>query len=133
MKRFTMAAVLALVLALGAATIASAAGPGQAAGTFAGQQHLVYGYGEFIDLDGDGVCDRVGSATPVLDGTGSQWGQGNTNAPAGGIGAGVPVQDGAGWQAQQGGNNWQASQPGLGVPVQDGTGVQARQNGRWGR
>jgi hypothetical protein len=78
-------AALALVLVLGTVAYAADApatyGPGQCA--------------NFVDADGDGVCDNLGQNVPPRDGAGSQYGagQGQVNAGTGLGGNGTFVDD----------------------------------------
>ena len=108
-------AALALVMVLG--TVALAAdepvtrpnGPGQCV--------------NFVDENGDGVCDNAGQQAAPRDGTGSQYGAGQRQA---GTGAGQGAGQGGNGAFVDADGDGACDNLGQNVPPRDGTG---RQNG----
>lgn len=76
---------------------------------------------QFIDKDGDGVCDNVGTKTGQKNGQGMHKGKG----PGNGTGNnGVGPKDGTGYGAKSGNGT------GTGTGTCDGTGPKGARNGR---
>ncbi len=79
---------LALVLVLGVTVMAMAAGPGPNA--FDGAQAGMAGqgaaiHGDFVNIDGDEVCENYATREPAEDGTGNRWGGGQGQQAATGM------------------------------------------------
>jgi hypothetical protein len=80
-RKLALATLLAVMLVLGLAVTAMAAGPGlnwdndDVAPRSLGQQ--AGNHGLYIDVDGDGACDNYATREPAQDGTGKQWGSNN--------------------------------------------------------
>jgi len=155
MKRnLVVSTVVAMLMVLGLAVTAMAAGPGPNAigvpGTLAAGEGAAVN-GTFVDENVDGVCDTYTERVPALDGAGNAWNtaqttvnswwgaQGDVDAgfaanmnaagyAAAGYGAagnGLQLQDGTGLT----GSNVAA---GIGTQPVDGTGFQYRNGGsRW--
>ncbi|MEZ4832218.1 MAG: hypothetical protein R2873_09490 [Caldilineaceae bacterium] len=117
-RKLSISFLMALILVMAISVAAMAAGPGPQ-NPDAGIGINGGLYGEFIDADGDGVCDSYVDRVPALDGTGSQWGaQAGGQAKQAGTGVNFVDADGDGVcdNCLNGG-----------VPVLDGTGSQVRQ------
>lgn len=107
-------AALALVLVLG--TVA-----------YAADAPATYGAGQcanFVDADGDGVCDNLGQNMPPRDGTGSQYGAGSSQYGAGQGQAAVGTGAGGGSSFVDADNDGVCDNLGQNVPPRDGTGSQ---------
>jgi hypothetical protein len=110
-------AALALVLVLG--TVA-----------YAADAPATYGAGQcanFVDANGDGVCDNLGQNVPPRDGTGSQYGTGSQNNGQYGAGQGqAAVGTGVGGNGSfvDADNDGVCDNLGQNVPPRDGTGSQ---------
>jgi hypothetical protein len=116
-RKITVTAVLALLLTLVISTAAFAQDAAPAPGQYGAGQCV-----DFVDADGDGVCDNAGTGARSQDGSGIQYGAGQRGTQAGGgQGTGAFVDaDGDGTCDNLGQN----------VPARSGTG---NQNGRGGR
>jgi len=109
-------AAVALVLVLG--TVA-----------YAADAPATYGAGQcanFVDANGDGVCDNLGQNVPPRDGTGSQYGNGSSQYSAGQAGVGTAAGTGLGGSSTFVDANGDGVCDNLGqnVPPRDGTGSQ---------
>lgn len=120
-RKLSISFLMALLLVMAISVAAMAAGPGPQnpdAGTGIGAGI----YGEFVDADGDGVCDTFADRIPAQDGTGSQWGAQN---------GGQYAQQGTGVNfVDEDGDGVCDNCLNGGVPTQDGTGSQMRRGGR---
>ncbi len=135
MKRtLSISTILALVLVLALSVTAMAAGPGtNAANANPGNGYGDGVYGDFVDVDSDGVCDNYRSALQSQDGTGNRWGS---------LDSGQAGQRFNGQQAPMGGGNGNfIDENGDGIcdlgpegcpNMQDGS-QQMRRGGRWNR
>lgn len=93
--KFAIGTILALVLVLGMTVALMAAGPGPDQGHgaqagYAGQGAALHG--EFLDLDGDEVCDNYATRESAQNSTGNRWGYGQ-GRQAGNRGAGPNFVD----------------------------------------
>lgn len=119
-RKLTTTALVALLLTLALTTGAFA----QDAAPAAGQ----YGPGacvNFVDADGDGVCDNAGTGAQPQDGTGSQYGAGAQRGAAAGNGQGTGTPGSAFVDADGDGT---CDNVGQNVPARDGTGTQSGRN-----
>ena len=103
-------AALALVLVVG--TVAYAADAPATAPTGQGQCT------NFVDADGDGVCDNLGQNVPPRDGTGSQFGAGQQGQ------AGLGTEQGSNGAFVDADGDGICDNLGQNVPARDGTGSQ---------
>ena len=127
-RKFAIGTMLALVLVLGVTVMAMAAGPGPnaidgAQAGMAGQGAAIHG--DFVDVDGDEVCDNYATREPAEDGTGNRWGGGQ------GQQAGMGTQGSS--FVDENGDGVCDNCPEDGSHPQNGTGQQTHRGGRWNR
>jgi hypothetical protein len=117
-RKITVTALVALLLTLVISTGAFAQDAAPAPGQYGAGQCV-----NFVDADGDGVCDNAGTGARPQDGTGNSYGagaRGTVQAGNGTPGSAFVDADGDGTCDNLGQN----------VPARSGTG---NQNGRGGR
>ena len=91
-RKITIATMMALILALAVATAAFAQGNPTAAQPGAGQCV------NFVDADGDGVCDNAGTGTGLGAQTGGNYVDADNDGVCDNLGLNTPAQDGTGSQ-----------------------------------